>query len=71
VNRLTLATTLLFAACSSGDPALDGSVRDLSIPDLFVDHCLPSTPPTRLSEGPCSLAPANGYCFVEFPSSGF
>ncbi len=69
-RALLIAGSWWLVACSDGAGKMDAAIGDLSVPDL-AGHCVASTPPTRLTEGPCSYAPPNGYCFVEFPDPAF
>lgn len=75
MNRLCTLTTIAFALAGCGDTqeAIDMAVADAARPgDLGANgHCKPSTPPSLLSEGPCALAPPNGYCFLDIPEPGF
>ena len=72
MRKIVFLNALWLAACNSPDDMqMDAAIPDLAPRDLFTNHCLPVTPQTRLEEGPCSLAPPRGYCFVEFPEPAF
>ena len=69
-----LTTSLVFVACGSSEalsPDLAMHVGDAAVRDLSENHCLPSTPPTDLVEGPCAIAPQNGYCLIDIPDPRF